>query len=424
MKLSGYFVLCALVGCAGTGANRPPVQLPPVAMPFPSGPASVGMDPALGARLDSIISVAIASGAAPGGAVAVGRWGKIVHLRAYGRIDAAPGAAAVTDSTLFDLASLTKVVATTTAAMILEDEGRLDLDAPVHTYLPELNAAAKAGITTRMMLTHTGGFEAFAPLWRDQRGRAAYLAQINARPLAYAPGDSTIYSDWDFILAGLIIERITGMPLDEFLKTRVWQPLNMRETGYNPLASSMVPADSACTATFRADNPLLNRIARTEMDTAYRRIHVHGIVHDENACALGGVAGHAGLFSSARDLAVFAHMLLSGGQHGGMRLIQPTTVARWTARQARGSSRAIGWDTPASRSSAGRYFSPRSFGHTGFTGTSIWLDPERGLFVVLLTNRVNPTRANMRHEALRRDVADAVQAAVLDAPLVEWRPAR
>lgn len=424
MKLSGYFVLCALVGCAGAGANRPPVQLPPVEMTLRSGPASVGVDPELGARLDSIISAAIAGGAAPGAALAVGRWGKVVHLRSYGRIDVAPAAAAVTDSTLFDLASLTKVVATTTAAMILEDEGRLDLDAPVHTYLPELNAAAKAGITTRMMLTHTGGFEAFAALWREHRGRAAYLAQINARPLAYAPGDSTIYSDWDFILAGLIIERITGMPLDEFLKTRVWQPLNMRETGYNPLASSMVPADSACTATFRADNPLLNRIARTEMDTAYRRIHVHGIVHDENACALGGVAGHAGLFSSARDLAVFAQVLLSGGQLGGVRLIQPTTVARWTARQARGSSRAIGWDTPAARSSAGRYFSPRSFGHTGFTGTSIWLDPERGLFVVLLTNRVNPTRANMRHEALRRDIADAVQAAILDAPLVGWRPGR
>jgi CubicO group peptidase (beta-lactamase class C family) len=163
---------------------------------------------------------------------------------------------------------------------------------------------------------------------------------------------------------------------------------------------------------------------KTEVDTVYRRIHVHGIVHDENACALGGVAGHAGLFSSARDLAVFAQMLLNGGQYGGVRLIQPTTIARWTARQSRGSTRALGWDTPAPRSSAGRYFSPRSFGHTGFTGTSIWLDPERGVFVALLTNRVNPTRSNMRHEALRRDIADAVQAAILDAPLIEWRARR
>jgi CubicO group peptidase (beta-lactamase class C family) len=185
-----------------------------------------------------------------------------------------------------------------------------------------------------------------------------------------------------------------------------------------------MPADSACTAAFRVGHSLLSRIAKTEVDTVYRRTHVHGIVHDENACALGGVAGHAGLFSSARDLAAFGQMLLSNGQYGAVRLIDPATLARWTARQARGSSRAIGWDTPSPRSSAGRYFSPRSFGHTGFTGTSIWVDPERGLFVVLLTNRVNPTRSNMRHEALRRDVADAVQAAVVDRPLIEWRPGR
>ena len=375
----------------------------------------------LGARLDSIVAVAMSQGAAPGVALAVGRYGRLVHLRAYGRIDVAPDAPAVTDSTMFDMASLTKVVATTTAAMILEDEGRLDLDAPIRNYLPEITDSAKAGITVRMILTHSGGFEAFAALWRDLHGRAQYLEQINARPLAYTPGDSVIYSDWDFVLAGLIIERITGMSLDQFLETRVWQPLGMQDTGFNPLASAPIPADSVCTVAFRADHPLLSRIAVTEMDTVYRHIHVHGIVHDENACALGGVAGHAGLFSSARDVAVFSQMMLNGGQYGGVRLIQPTTVARWTARQNKSSSRALGWDTPSERSSAGRYFSPRSFGHTGFTGTSIWMDPERGVFVVVLTNRVNPTRANMRHEALRRDIANAVQAAIVDAPQVEWR---
>jgi serine-type D-Ala-D-Ala carboxypeptidase len=375
----------------------------------------------LGARLDSIVAVAISQGAAPGVALAVGRYGRLVHIRAYGRIDTGTVAPIVTDSTLFDMASLTKVVATTTAAMILEDEGKLNLDAPVHSYLPELNDAAKAKITVRMILTHSGGFEAFAPLWRDHRGRTDYLNQINTRPLAYAPGDTTIYSDWDFILAGLIIERITGMPLDQFVATRVWQPLHMGDTGFNPLASAPLPADSACTAAFRADQPLLDRIAFTEMDTAYRHIHVHGIVHDENACALGGVAGHAGLFSSARDVAVFCQMLLNGGEYNGVRLIKAETIARWTARQGGKSSRALGWDTPSDRSSAGDYFSPRSFGHTGFTGTSIWIDPERGVFVVLLTNRVDPTRANFRNEPLRRDIADAVQAAILDAPLVRWR---
>src|SRR5205814_10232267 len=140
------------------------------------------------------------------------------------------------------------------------------------------------------------------------------------------PVDTSIYSDWDFVLAGLIIERIAGMTLDQFVATRVWQPLHMGDTGFNPLASSALPADSTCTAAFRPDHPLLTRIAVTEMDTAYRHIHVHGIVHDENACALGGVAGHAGLFSSARDLAVFAQMLLNGGVYNGVRLIQSTTV--------------------------------------------------------------------------------------------------
>jgi CubicO group peptidase (beta-lactamase class C family) len=414
-------VLCAVLGaCSSISANRPAMRLAPVTNLTPADPASVGMARDLAARLDSIVSAAIAEGAAPGVALAVGRWGRLIHLRGYGRIDVAPDAPAVTDSTMFDMASLTKVVATTTAAMILEDEGKLDIDATVHSYLPELTDTAKARITVRMILTHSGGFEAFAPLWREYRGRAQYLEQINARPLAYAPGDSTVYSDWDFVLMGLIIERITGVPLDQFVASRVWQPLHLRDTGFNPLASGAMPADSDCTAAFRADHPLLARIAVTEMDTAYRHTLVHGIVHDENACALGGVAGHAGLFSSARDVAVFCQMLLNGGQYGGVRLIEPATVARWTARQSRTSSRALGWDTLSGRSSAGRYFSPRSFGHTGFTGTSIWVDPERGVFLVLLTNRVDPTRANMRHEALRRDVANAVQQAILDAPLVEW----
>ena len=407
--------------CASTSSIRPTTRVPQSTTLLPANPSSVGMARDLNARLDSIVNVGIAEGAAPGVALAVGRWGRLVHLRGYGRIDVAPDAPAVTDSTLFDMASLTKVVATTTAAMILEDEGKLNLDAPVHTYLPELNAPDKAAITVRMILTHSGGFEAFAALWRDYRGRAAYLTQINARPLAYTPGDSVIYSDWDFVLAGLIIERITGMPLDEFLATRVWQPLHLDDMRFNPLASGPIPADSACTVAFRADNPLLARIAVTEMDTAYRHALVHGIVHDENACALGGVAGHAGLFASVRDVAAFSQMLLNGGQYDGVRLIRATTIARWTARQSPRSSRAIGWDTPEGRSSSGHYFSTRSFGHTGFTGTSIWIDPERGLFVVLLTNRVDPTRANMRHEALRRDVADAVQEAIVDAPLISWR---
>lgn len=414
-KLVSYLSLCA-IACA---PYHPIVRLTPVSTLVPADPRAVYMAADLNQRLDSIVNVAMAQGAAPGVALAVGRYGRLVHLKAYGHIDNTPDSPPVTDSTMFDMASLTKVVATTTALMMLEDEGRLNLDSTVRSYIPELTDSAKAKITVREILTHSAGFEAFAPLWREHKGRADYLAQINARPLIYAPGDSMVYSDWDFILAGFIVERLSGMPLDQFVATRVWQPLGMHDTGFNPLGP--VPTDSICTAPFRADNPILNRIAVTEMDTAFRHIKVHGIVHDENACALGGVAGHAGLFSSVRDAAVFSQMILNGGQYNGVRLIQPTTVARWTARQGKNSSRAIGWDTPSENSSAGRFFSPRSFGHTGFTGTSIWMDPERGVFVVLFTNRVNPTRANLRHEALRRDVANAVMGAIEDAPLVQWR---
>ena len=414
--------LAASLACALHGGTPSPARGPAGAL-TPVAPMRAGMHPRLNAILDSIIETALLEGAAPGAALAVGRQGRIVHLRGYGRIDAAAGSAAVTDSTRFDLASLTKVVATTTAAMILEEEGRLALDRPVREYLPELDAPDKAAITVRQILAHKGGFIAGAPLWRDARGNAEFLRRINERPLAYAPGDSTIYSDWDMILAGIIVERITGQRLDAFLQQRVWGPLGMRDTGFNPLVPGSLRDDTECSTGFSTHHPLLLHIAATEVDTVYRRRQIHGIVHDENACALGGVAGHAGLFSSARDLAVFALLMLNGGEYRGVHIVQPATIARWTARQHPRWSRALGWDTPAAGSSAGRYFSPQSFGHTGFTGTSIWIDPQRNLFVVLLTNRVNPTRANVRHEPLRRAVADAAQSAIVDTPLREWQRA-
>ena len=408
-----------LLACASTTPEpaSPPVPQPP-AMPA----ASLGFRAGLPSTIDSLVSAGIADGAAPGVAVAVGRHGRVAYMRGYGRIDTVSSAPAVTDSTRFDMASLTKVVATTTAAMILEEEGLLNIDRPVRAYLPELNAPDKATITVRNLLAHNGGFRSGAPLWRDPRGAGAFLQAMNESQLFYAPGDSTIYSDWDLIMVGAIVERITGQRLDAFLEQRVWKPLGMRETGFNPLASGPLPAGAACIVTASTTHPLLSQIAATEIDTLYRKRQVHGIVHDENACALGGVAGHAGLFSSARDLAVFASMMLNGGSYNGVRILKPQTIARWTARQSAKYSRALGWDTPAPGSSSGRFFSPRSFGHTGFTGTSIWMDPEKGIYVVLLTNRVNPTRANMKHEPLRRALADAVQQAVVDAPVTEWLP--
>ena len=359
------------------------------------------MSPALPARLDSIITSAIADHASPGAAIAVGRYGRIVLQRGWGRQDWAPGAPAVSDSTMYDMASLTKVVATTTAAMLLEEEGKLDLDRTVVSYLPEFDAPEKAPITVRMLLLHTSGIKQYQYLYRDTKGRQQYLQRINAYPLGHKPGEQSEYTDWNMIVLQAVLERVSGTTLDTLLAERVFGPLGMRDTRFNPPES------------------LRARIAPTEIQP-FRGGLVWGVVHDENAWAMGGVSGNAGLFSSARDLAVFAQMLLDGGEYGGVRLLRAETIARWTARQRRDVSRAIGWDTPAPGSSAGRYFSARSFGHTGFTGTSIWVDPEKQLFVVLLTNRVDPTRDNPKIGPLRRAVDDAVQRAVLDAPLRVW----
>jgi CubicO group peptidase (beta-lactamase class C family) len=359
------------------------------------------MRPDLPSRLDSIIETALREGAAPGAAIAVGRYGRLVHIKGYGRLDTAAASGRVDENSIYDLASLTKVIATTTSAMILDEEGNLDLDRTVASYLPALNAPDKASITVRMILAHRGGFEAFAPLYRTIKGKEQYLEQINLRPLKSAPGTETVYSDWDMILMQLVIEQITGQTLDQFAAERVFKPLGMTSTGFNP------------------DTSLMSRIAPTEIDTARGGL-VWGKVHDENAWAMGGVAGHAGLFSTVHDLSIFATMLLNGGEYNGVRIVKPATLVRWTAPQGRESSRTLGWDSPSKNSSAGRYFSPRSFGHTGFTGTSMWMDPERGIFLILLTNRVNPVRDNNRYVPLRRAVADAVQQAIVDAPLIDW----
>jgi CubicO group peptidase (beta-lactamase class C family) len=364
------------------------------------------MDRALGARLDSVMSAALAGGLAPGAVLAVGRHGRLVHMKPYGFTDYRPGAPQTDPRTIYDVASLTKVVVTTTAAMILEEQGRLRLDDLVATHVPELvnGEAAKASITIRMLLTHSGGLEAYAPLYRELRGRDQYLRAIIERPLKAAPGTQTIYSDWDMILLQFVIERITGQALDVFASERIIQPLGLRETMFRPDTSD---------ARFRM------RIAPTAVDSARRGL-LWGVVHDGNAWAMGGVSGHAGLFSSARDLAAFAQMMLNGGTYDGARILRPATISRWTASQGAGSSRALGWDTPATESSAGDYFSPRSFGHTGFTGPMMWVDPERGLFVVLVTNRVSSRGISELHAPVRRQINDVVQTSIVDAPLVRW----
>ena len=360
-----------------------------------------GLDTALVGRLDKIVKVALEEAVAPGVAIAVGRNGRIGYMKGYGHINwDRPGSPAVDTNTLFDLASLTKVVATTTLAMILEEAGQLDLDRTVYSYLPEFNSPEKVGITVRQLLTHNGGLEAGGNTF-NARGREQYLQLINARPLEYQPGTKMIYSDWDMILLQLVLERISGKTLDVLAAEKIFRPLDMNDTQFNPPFS------------------LRPRMAPTQVDDARGGL-LWGTVHDENAYMMGGVAGHAGLYSTARDLAVFSLMMLNGGEWNGKRIAKPSTISRWTARQGKESSRALGWDSPEGGSSAGQFFSPWSYGHTGFTGTSIWIDPQKDLFVVVLTNRVNPTRNNTRHVQLRRDVVDVVQQSVLGARIVNW----
>ena len=374
-------------------------------MPATIAPANAleaaGISRELPRQLDSMMTAAIADHASPGITVAIGHHGRVVYAHGWGHTDWAPGAPSANDSTMYDMASLTKVVATTTAAMLMEEDGKLDIERTVVSYLPEFNDPEKAAITLRMLLTHTSGMKQDQFLYREIKGREAYLQRINAKPLVHKPGELYDYSDWNMMVLQQVIERVSGKMLDVLLAERVYGPLGMHDTQWNP------------------PEALRPRVAPTEIQ-AFRGGQVWGVVHDENAWAMGGVSGHAGLFSSARDLGIFTQMLLNGGEYNGVRVLHPETIARWTARQRVDAARALGWETPSPPSSSGHYFSPRSFGHTGFTGTSIWADPEKQLFVVLLTNRVDPSRDNPKVGPLRRVVADAVQRAVLDAPLRVW----
>jgi CubicO group peptidase (beta-lactamase class C family) len=375
-----------------------------------SSEAPKGFHPGGLDAVDAIVREAVAARAFPGGVLAVGRNGSLAHLRAFGRLSYDPGAAEVAPDTIYDLASLTKVVVTTTLSMILVDEGKLDLDARVHAFFPAFSGPAKERVTVRHLLTHSGGLLWWAPLYKEVKGKAAYLERIVAMDLASEPGAKSVYSDLGIVLLGDILERVSGVPFAELARRRVLDPLEMRGCLYRPPAA------------------LIDRIAPTENDPWRGRV-VRGEVHDENAVALGGVAPHAGLFGTAPDLAHLAQALLDGGTFGGRRLVSRATVELFTERAGvPGSSRALGWDTPtdetgrrssvageAGYSSAGSLFSGRSFGHTGFTGTSMWMDPERGLYVVLLTNRVHPTRDNNQIREVRSRVADAVVRA-LDRP--------
>ncbi|HEY6108420.1 MAG TPA: serine hydrolase domain-containing protein [Gemmatimonadales bacterium] len=379
----------------------------PVAPPTTIAPAAeLGFDSARLATVATYVASQVDS-AYPGAVVAVGRHGRLALLAAaghFGTDDPRP----VDPQTIYDLASLTKVIGLTTACMILVDEGKLDLDAPVRTYVPQFRGPQKDRVTIRQLLTHSAGMHWWRPLYREATDRNSAITLVDTTPLDTTPGTHFVYSDLGAILLMQVVERITGERIDHYLAGHVFGPLGMTSTRYLPPRSWQ------------------SRIAPTEIDTVFRHRLIRGEVHDENAGRMGGVSGHAGLFSDAPDLARFASWLLRTYQtEQGARSTAPCSglcfssdiVTRFTRRQGipPGSTRALGWDTPSDSgySSAGAKLSRTSFGHTGFTGTSIWMDPERDVFVILLTNRVNPTRANTKILQIRAQVADLVAEAIV-----------
>jgi CubicO group peptidase (beta-lactamase class C family) len=345
---------------------------------------------ALRDSLQSVLTRAYADSAFPGAYAVVGTHAGILAEDSVGHLDWGPSPVP-DEHSLWDLASLTKVTGMTTAIMQLYEQGKVDLDAPLQRYIPEWQGPHKELVTVRELITHTSGLPADKPYDRMTHNPDSIAKLMFATPLDTLPGVRMVYSDIGAYMLGRLVERLSGESLDAYLQNHVFGPLRMTETMYRPPAS------------------LKPRIAPTEIDPI-RGGKVWGVVHDERAYYLGGVSAHAGLFSSAHDMARFARMYLNGGELDGVRIVQPSTIRLFTTRQV--EDRALGWQKPDGKNSAGHLMSEQAFGHTGFTGTSIWIDPARDVFVILLSNRVDPTRNNNKIGRVRVALADAVMSTI------------
>jgi CubicO group peptidase (beta-lactamase class C family) len=349
-----------------------------------------------------VLEKAIAARAFPACSLSVTFHGELVAHKALGRFTYDPTSPEVTTASLFDVASLTKIIATTAMAMILYERGVLDLEAPVTAIVPEFagqfagqvadNDPRRGEVTVRMLLTHSSGLPAYEKLFLRARTREDLLQAAFTTPLAAAPGARVEYSDIGFIILGTILERLADESLDVFCQREIFGPLGMAHTAFKPS-----PA-------------LKDSIPPTADDRSFRHRIIQGEVQDENASVLGGVAPHAGLFSTAEDLAIFAHTMLNGGYP----ILRSDTVELFSRRESApaGTSRALGWDTPSGLSQSGKYFPERSFGHLGYTGTSLWIDPERQLSITLLSNRTWPDCANQAIKQVRPAFYDAVVEAL------------
>ena len=351
------------------------VRSPPsAAVPPPAGSAAAAPFVRDLASIDSIVEDGVRRQVYPGAVVVIGRRDSILHARGYGHLTWSAGSPVPSvDSTLWDIASMTKVVGTASTALRLVDRGALDLDAPVGRYVPRFSGGGRDGVTVRMLLDHTSGLRSYAQLFRLTRSRDEALAMVLREPLRRTPGDSAVYSDLNAILLGLVLERAGGLPLDSLVMQEVVTPLGMEQTLFRPPRSMH---------------------ARTAPTGVYRGTPMRGQVNDPNAAHLGGVAGHAGLFSTGRDIARFAQVWLAEGRTPAGQWVAPETVERFLSTSAGSGTRLLGWDTRDSTlaekgelSLFGELVSRKAYGHTGWTGTKLWIDPVNDLFLVFLTNR-------------------------------------
>src|SRR5665213_4312669 len=374
-------------------------------------PDSVGMSAQRLAAVDRVVAEGVAAAGFPVAAVIIGRRDATVLSRGYGTLDYSPASAPVSpERTLYDLASLTKVVATTSAMMVLFDEHRIELDAPVARYLPAFARGEKSRVTVRELLEHRSGLPAGRNLSHYVHSPSEARRLVLATAIENAPGTVQQYSDVGMDVLGFVVEAIAHEPLDRFVHRRIFVPLAMSSTGYRPAAS-------------------LRALAAPTEEHNSRGHVLKGEVHDGDAWALGGVAGHAGLFSTATDLARFAQMMLDGGKLGQTRIVADSTVALFTRRSS--GWRALGWESCAGGASCGQRMSERAYGHTGFTGTSLWIDPDRGLYVIVLANWMHERPDGLTPpiailDDVRADVADIATVAA-DSDRVapsEWRADR
>lgn len=363
-------------------------------------PEEVGMSSERLVNAFRVATEGTRNGSYPGAEILVARKGVIVAHEAFGNAMRIPEIRPMELDTLFDLASISKVF-TATAAMMLVERGYMRLDDPVYMYLshPNLALPDKRNIRIRHLLTHTSGLPSWLPVYRQGDTRAVYLDSIAKATMSAQPGTTYIYSDLGAILLGLLVEAVSGQTLDVFLQENLFDPLGMTNTMYNP------------------GPEWTDRSAATEIDGTWRRRLIVGEVHDENAAGLGGVAGHAGLFSTARDLAKFGQMFLNLGSYDGVNILSPNTVLLMSQNHTLGLGvrRGLGFDMKSQAlSSAGDLLSGATYGHLGFTGTSIWIDPANQLVTILLTNRVHPTRDANGLTQIRPKFHNPVAAAIVE----------